>query len=928
MRNSIKSGLANAGARSGSTDARLLLRLRRRGAAVEPLEARRLLAASIAVTDFSGGIEIPDGDGTPSVEEGTDFGESPVGLGRPFRSFQVTNTSTTDDLTLAGLSVPAGFQVEKALPDVLGPGASDFFTISLLDDAQEPRAGAVQFNTNVPGVEQFDFSVAGSFVPATAEPDNLFEDVPTFADTDSVSFQGGTTPEGIPVAVPVNRLLRFNVPDGQAQVSFRIDATGGIADGASADVEVVVVRDADQDGMMSLGELAAPVTSFVAPVDAGEQATQATLPAGGYFVLLRAANFTVTDPGVEQPGVRADYTLNASVSAVVPPDVAVRFGGPAAATVVADGDATPSPEEGTHFGSAQVGQAGVSRQFVVTNTGGGTLTLGGVTVTGGFRLAAAPAASLNAGESSTFTVEMLTAAVGPQAGSVGFATNVPGMDPYDFALAGDVTETAPAAAPEVTVLLEDGTPVAAGQAEPVAFGASVQGQAGAVRQFTIRNDGTAPLNLGAITAPAGFTVTEAPAVAALAPGASATFTVTISTATSGARAGTLGVATDDADENPFAFAVRGVVGQPGSAVTPDIAVLLEGAALTSGAPIDFGSREVGGAAPERAVTLRNDGSGVLALGQITLPDGYTLAQGPDEASLAPGASTTIRIALGTATAGTFAGDAAIASNDGDENPFTLSLSGAVTAAPAPPSVLTVGEVTGKVPAVVIAGDRRARGSVAFTVASRSGEAFAGPVTFTARASADALNGPADVELATVTRNVKLKAGAARTMRLKFKFPESLPEGDKQVLVTATPAGAAPGGQTPGVGVGPGVSVQTPFVRLTGLPAAAPAGVQMTFGKRARVTVPLQNAGNVPTTRTPATYTLSVSTDGTTAGEVFVTTAPGKLNLKPGASRPQKLTVTFPPGAFAPGSYTLIVRLTAELNETNGDVAALIPFTIA
>ena len=62
--------------------------------------------------------------------------------------------------------------------------------------------------------------------------------------------------------------------------------------------------------------------------------------------------------------------------------------------------------------------------------------------------------------------------------------------------------------------------------------------------------------------------------------------------------------------------------------------------------------------------------------------------------------------------------------------------------------------------------------------------------------------------------------------------------------------------------------------------------------------------------------------------MFETTALGRISLKPGQTKPQKLTVTFAPGTFAPGSYTLIVRLTsAALNQTNGQTVALIPFTI-
>ena len=91
-------------------------------------------------------------------------------------------------------------------------------------------------------------------------------------------------------------------------------------------------------------------------------------------------------------------------------------------------------------------------------------------------------------------------------------------------------------------------------------------------------------------------------------------------------------------------------------------------------------------------------------------------------------------------------------------------------------------------------------------------------------------------------------------------------------------------------------------------------------------MPLRNDGNVPTTKTPATYTLIVSTDGTEAGAVFTTTAVGKLALKPATAKPQKLSLTFPAGSVAPGTYTLIVKVNAELNDANDSVVATIPVT--
>jgi hypothetical protein len=121
-------------------------------------------------------------------------------------------------------------------------------------------------------------------------------------------------------------------------------------------------------------------------------------------------------------------------------------------------------------------------------------------------------------------------------------------------------------------------------------------------------------------------------------------------------------------------------------------------------------------------------------------------------------------------------------------------------------------------------------------------------------------------------------------------------------------------------------VQEPFVRLTGSTTPAPLFKPITLGKKTKLSIPLTNEGNVPTSKTPATYTLIVSSDGTAGGSVFQTVASGKINLKPGATRPQKLSVTFPIASVTPGSYTILVSLSAELNQTNGDTVAVIPAT--
>ena len=64
-----------------------------------------------------------------------------------------------------------------------------------------------------------------------------------------------------------------------------------------------------------------------------------------------------------------------------------------------------------------------------------------------------------------------------------------------------------------------------------------------------------------------------------------------------------------------------------------------------------------------------------------------------------------------------------------------------------------------------------------------------------------------------------------------------------------------------------------------------------------------------------------------AGAAYQTTSTAKLNLKPGASRPQNVRFALPAGSVPAGTYTLIVKVSTELNDTNGTILLSIPVTV-
>jgi hypothetical protein len=90
----------------------------------------------------------------------------------------------------------------------------------------------------------------------------------------------------------------------------------------------------------------------------------------------------------------------------------------------------------------------------------------------------------------------------------------------------------------------------------VDFGSTTLG-APVTRTFTVRNAGTAGLTLGAINVPSGFTLTSGFGSTTLIPGATTSFTVRFDAAEVGPTSGVLSFATNDADENPFNFAIAG-----------------------------------------------------------------------------------------------------------------------------------------------------------------------------------------------------------------------------------------------------------------------------------------------------------------------------------------------------------------------------------
>lgn len=230
-------------------------------------------------------------------------------------------------------------------------------------------------------------------------------------------------------------------------------------------------------------------------------------------------------------------------------------------------------------------------------------------------------------------------------------------------------------APEISVLIGS-TAVADGGS--VDFGSTPLGTA-VSRTFTVRNDGSATLTLTQLVQanmPAGYTLVSGLGSTSLAVGGSTTFTVRLDAASAGTFAGSIQLASNDGDENPYDLALTGAV-----TAAPEITILLGSNGIADGGSVDFGSTQIG-TSVSRTITVKNDGNATLTLTQLSqanMPAGYTLVSGLGSTSLAAGASTSFTISLDAASAGSFSGSIQLASNDADENPYDLTLTGSVAA---------------------------------------------------------------------------------------------------------------------------------------------------------------------------------------------------------------------------------------------------------
>jgi len=363
------------------------------------------------------------------------------------------------------------------------------------------------------------------------------------------------------------------------------------------------------------------------------------------------------------------------------------------------GDTSPSVNDDTFFGSADIVTGVENHTFTITNSGSSSLDLSGspVVVLSGshaadFSITAQPAALISpSGGSDDFVISFDPSASGSRTATISIANNDLDENPYTFNIEGTGSVT-----PEMDVT-GNGASIADGNTSPSLandseFGDTDINGGSSIHTFTISNSGSGDLSLSGsprVTVfgshASDYTVSQQPASATVAAqGGSQTFEITFDPPTTGLRQATVSVTNDDANESPYTFDIQGT-----GIITSEINILGNDASITNGASTlsssdstDFGGVTVADSTHIITYTIENTGPAALNLTGTwplvvisgTHAGDYSVFSSPSS-PIATSGSTTFQIAFHPILLGLRSATLTILNNDPDEGSYSFGIQG-------------------------------------------------------------------------------------------------------------------------------------------------------------------------------------------------------------------------------------------------------------
>lgn len=841
---------------------------------------------------------ILNGDDTPSVGQGTDFGTVVAGSGPVTKTFKISNFGNEDLVFTAITEDSNAFSITSApgLLSHLAPNADTTFNVVLTATTAGTKSGTVTIQTNDPNDGIFAFDVTAV---ATGNPEIVVEGEEPVLKTRSNIADNDTSP------VPVDGTAFGNrgVADGGLTRTFYIRNTGT----ALLTIDSIT----DSSSHFSVGSVPASVGAN------GEQSFTVTFnPAaiGAHTAVITINN----DDSNEDP-----FTFTVSGTGTGgQTEVAggVNFG-----NVIANGDTTPSTTDNTDYGTVVAGSASVSRPFRITNQGNANLFITSVSEDGAaWSLTNAPlGVTLTPNATREFNVVLSPTSAGPKSANVTVLTNDPVNPAYTFVVSATATG---AALVEVEGSLVPGVfaPVINGSqttnlANGTDFGSHAVSAGPLSRTFRLRNVGSAQLTIDSITEGSpNFSVSNVPAVVGV--NQTQTFTVNFDPTSWGAKFANIVIRTNASGEETFTFRVDGVglaaqmeirlngSGPPGSSDP-----LISGELADTYGPIEAGDNLT------RGGWISNLGNAALVLNLVTIDSAaFSLSPPiPVLTSIPPGGNFDIDVLFAPVSAGLKSATVSILSNDPTQPLFTYILEGEATGTA---DLQLSGRELPLAPFIPVADG-------ATTATTANGTDF-GEVNVTSGSATRTFQientGTAQIQIDSITENsphfsisgVPAVVGVNQSQEFSITFnPNSLGQKSTTVTLTSNASGAKASYTflVSGFGEGPDIAVKGGVNFAENIPAGdvSPAAVDGTdfgnvtvTGSSVTRTFRIDNTGNDALTVTTGS---SSNAAFTLAGLPNITTpiAPGSTN---------EFTVTFDPSAA--GAASAVITLISNDPDEN------------
>ncbi|HEX7260226.1 MAG TPA: choice-of-anchor D domain-containing protein, partial [Luteolibacter sp.] len=546
--------------------------------------------------------------------------------------------------------------------------------------------------------------------------------------------------------------------------------------------------------------------------------------------------------------------------------------------------ATDIPDAGSiDYGNVLVGTSS-SFTYTIKNTGDGDLIGISITKSGAneadFTIITPPAATVVPGDSTTFVLEFTPGGTGSRSAAIQIANDDSDESPFDINLTGIGTT------PEISVEQPLATDIP--NAGSQSYGSVLVGT-GSSLTYTIKNTGDGDLTGISIiksgTHAADFTVTTPPA-ATVAPGDSTTFALEFTPGAVGTRSAAIHIVNNDSDENPFGIEVTG------TGIAPEIAVQQPlGTDIVDSGTMSYGGVLVG-TSSSLTYTIKNTGdvnlTGIAITKIGTHAADFSVITAP-AATVVPGGSTLFILKFTPGGVGSRSAAIQISSNDGDEDPFDIVVTGTGTMpeiAVEQPLATSILDAGSKSYGSVLVGTSS---SLTYTIKNT------GDGNLTGLAITKSGTNAADFTVTTAPA-ATVAPGGSTLFVVKFT-PGDVGSRSAAIQISNNDSDEKPFDiNLSGTGTAPEIAVEQPLA--TNIPDAGSKSYgNVLVGTSSSLTYTIKNTGNGNLTG------IAITKSGTNAADFTVTTAPA-ATVAPGGST--TFVLKFTPGGT--GSRSAAIQI--------------------